>query len=159
MTHHHRAAGWFLAAITGFASTTLPAQQGGRPVADSVTTLIDHIAASEGSFSGSYAIGSFTGDRSPFDALFHLAEQSPDPVLSALTTCFTNQGPTRVRYMERRLSRGGLCYFALHNLAYRETEPEEHWPGNVFGFPTPAQLHAAQEAWREAIRKHWYSLS
>jgi len=126
-------------------------------VRDSVRVLLDRAAADTGSFGDLPALGDFTGDKAPFMALFHLSEAATDSVLLSLVDCFTDTRSTPLRYQHKALSRGGLCYLALHNIAYRETDPSEHWPGNYYGSLTPARLLAAQRAWRRAIRRHSYN--
>jgi hypothetical protein len=123
---------------------------------DSVRTLIALLASADAAFDSSWTEGAFSGDKAPFVALRRLSEPAPDSVLMTLVDCFTDSSTTHIRYLGRALSRGGLCYLALHNLVYRETEPSEHWPGNYFGYPTLARLRAAQVAWRETVRRHWY---
>ena len=135
----------------------LRSQTPASSIRDSVHIAIDRLIGSGGTFSGSHAAGSFTGDRGGFNLLYRVIEQGPDSVLMTLVECFTDTSATRVKYRGRPLSRGGLCYLALHNLAYRETDPDQNWPGNFFDFPTPDRLRAAQQAWREAVKKGWYS--
>ncbi len=128
-----------------------------EPVRDSVRVAIDSLVKRDGSFGSSHAAGDFTGDRGAFTLLYRLAERSTDSVLTALIDCFTDSTVTRVQYRGRSLSRGGTCYIMLHNLVYRETDPDAKWPGNFFEFPTPGRLRAARDAWREAVKRHWYS--
>ena len=123
-------------------------------VRDSVRRAIDQLIATKGSFGDSSGGWRFYGDRAPFEILTRLTDQSPESVLTALVDCFTDSTPTQLEYVHRRVSRGGVCYFALHDLAYREVE---NWPGDFLGYPTLGRLRAAQRAWREAIRRHWYS--
>jgi len=125
------------------------------PVRDSVHQAIDQLIATKGSFGDSTGGWRFYGDRAPFEILTRLTDRSPDSVLTALVDCFTDSAPTQLEHLRRRISRGGVCYFALHDLAYREVE---NWPGDFLGFPTPRRLRAAQRAWREAIQRHWYSI-
>ena len=127
-------------------------------ISDSVRVAIDSLVASRGSFEGSYTAGDFTGDRGGFDLLFRLSERRVDSVLTALVDCFTDSTVTHAQYRHANLSRGGLCYLALHSIVYRETDPEEDWPGNYFEFPDRAHLRAAQKAWREAVKNHWYNV-
>jgi hypothetical protein len=125
-------------------------------VRDSVRLAIDRLAATGGTFDESYAAGDFTGEREPFTTLYRLTDRSADSVLTALVDCLTDSSSTPLQYGDRPLSRGATCYIVLHNLVYRETDPDDHWPGNFFGFPTPDRLREAQQAWRETIVHHWY---
>jgi hypothetical protein len=146
-----------LALFTTLACPSLAnAQASRRSIRDSVRLAIDQLVARPGTFGASYAAGDFEGDRTSFHILGRLTDQSPDSVLMPLVDCFTDSRPTHVRYKSRFLTRGGVCYLMLHNLVYRETDPEDNWPGNYFDFPTPTSLRAARTAWREAIRNHWY---
>ena len=151
-------AGLLLATVCGLSvatSTSSPAQA--SSVRDSVRILLDRALADTGSFGDLPAIGDFTGNKAPFTALFHLSETATDSVLLALADCFSDSSATRLRYQRQPLSRGGLCYLALHNIAYRETDPSEHWAGNYYGSLTAARLRAAQRAWRQTILRHWYN--
>ena len=129
--------------------TPAPAQ-----VRDSVRRAVDQLLSTKGTFGDSSGGWRFYGGRGPFEILTRLTDRSPDSVLTALVDCFTDSTSTELEYLHRRVTRGGVCYMTLHDLAYREVED---WPGNFLEFPTPRRLRAAQRAWREAIRRHWYS--
>jgi len=131
--------------------------QGAASVRDSVRRLVSSIAVSGGAFGASWAVGDFSGDRTPFVRLDSLFATQHDSVLYALVDCFTDTLPSRVRYKGRPVVRGAVSYLALRNLVYRETDPEDHWPGNIDGALTLPRLRAAQAAWREAIRRGWWS--
>ena len=126
---------------------------------DSVARLVSHVARAGGNFPTSLAAGDYQGDKTPFEALQPLFDASPDSVLRALTDCFTDSSATRVTWEGKGMRRGAICYVFLRHLVYRETDPGKSWPGNFEGYPTPQRLRAAQSAWREAIRHHWYSAS
>ena len=139
-------------------SSTSLQQQGSQPsVRDSVTHVVDQLAHAGGNFVGSLALGEFDGDKTPFRVLDALFESKADSVLLTLVDCFTDSTATRIRLRNLPITRGGLCYILLRNLVYRETDPDEHWPGNFVEHPTPRRLRAAQRAWREAVHRHWYS--
>ena len=127
-----------------------------RTTGDSAGILVRKLAAQHAEFGKSPAIGGFTGNKAPFDALTALYEQAGEPVLLALTNCFTDTRPTSLRYQSRPLSRGGLCYLMIHNLIYHEDDDDD-WPGNYFGPLTRRRLETAQRAWRDVISKHAYS--
>lgn len=125
---------------------------------DSVRVAINRIAAMPGHFGATPAAGDFSGDHIGFEMLSRLMNRQADSVLTALVDCVSDSATTKTMYHDQQVSRGGLCYLALHNLIYRETSPESHWPGNYFGALTPERLLAAQAAWREAIRLHSFSI-
>jgi hypothetical protein len=131
-------------------------QAQGRSVRDSTAVLVKQLAVQHAQFTASHAIGDFTGNKAPFDALFALYEKAGEPVLFALTDCFTDSRKTSLRYQGKPLSRGGLCYLMVHNLVYHEDD-DDNWPGNYFGSLSPKRLLAAQRAWRETIRRHAYN--
>jgi hypothetical protein len=126
-----------------------------RSVRDSTAFLLKQLAVQHAQFGPSPAIGDFTGNKAPFDALFALYEQAGEPVLLALTDCFTDSRRTSLRYKGNSLTRGGLCYLMVHNLVYHEDD-DDNWAGNYFGPLSPNRLLAAQRAWRTIIRKHAY---
>jgi hypothetical protein len=126
-----------------------------RSVRDSTALLLKQLAVQHAEFKGRPAIGDFTGNKAPFDALLALYEQAGEPVLLALTDCFTDPHRTSVRYKGKLLTRGGLCYLMVHNLVYHEDD-DDNWPGNYFGPLSPEKLLAAQRAWRTIIREHAY---
>jgi len=130
----------------------------GRTPGDSVAILVKELAAQHAQFKESHAIGDFTGNKTPFDALRALYEQAGEPVLLSLTNCFTDTHHTSLRYRNKPLSRGGLCYLMIHNLVYHEDDDDD-WPGNYFGPLSRRRLVAAQRAWRDVIHKHAYNES
>ena len=127
-------------------------------VRDSAYVQIDELARQRAEFRRSHAIGDFTGNKAPFTSLSALFERHEDPVLVALTDCFSDPRPTTVRYAGHALTRGGLCYLALHNLVYHEDDNVD-WAGNYFGQLSRPRLLAAQRAWRQALRTRSYSPS
>ena len=134
----------------------LATQGQNRSVRDSTALLVKQIAVQEAEFTPSHAIGDFTGNKAPFNELFALYERAGEPVLVALTDCFTDTVRTSLRYEGRLLTRGGLCYLMVHNIVYHEDD-DDNWPGNYFGPLSPKRLLAAQRAWRTIIRKHAYN--
>ena len=134
----------------------LASQSQARSPSDSAAILVRQLAGQHAEFGKSPAIGGFTGNKAPFDALSALYEQAREPVLLALVNCFTDTRPTSLRYHSKPLSHGGLCYLMIHNLIYHEDDDDD-WPGNYFGPLTPRRLGAAQRAWRDVIRKHAYN--
>jgi len=133
----------------------LASQSQARTPGDSAATLVRQLAVQHAEFGRSPAIGSFTGNKAPFDALAALYQQAGHPVLLALTDCFTDTRPTSLRYQSKPLSRGGLCYLMIQNLIYHEDDDDD-WAGNYFGPLSPRRLAEAQRAWRDVIRKHAY---
>jgi len=125
-------------------------------VRSEVRVAIDQLAESPGAFGQGFAAGPQLGNRAPMKALDSLMARSPDSTLTALVGCFTETGATQLHYAGQRLSRGGACYAVLRNLAYREVDGA--WAGNIGGTLTTKRLRAAQLAWREAIKRHWYNV-
>ena len=127
-------------------------------IRDSVLAQVSVLASAPAAFRGSHAVGSFSGSRAPFNAVDRIFQRAADSVLVTLVDCMADTTATTVRYLDRALSRGGLCYLLLHNLVYHEDDDDE-WPGNYFGVPTRQRLLAAQRAWRPVVRRHAYSPS
>jgi hypothetical protein len=121
-----------------------------------VRAAIDELTRSPGAFGGGFAAGPVLGNRTPMKALDSLVAQSPDATLTALVNCFPEVGATQLTYAGQKLSRGGVCYAVLRNLAYREVAGT--WAGNITGTLTAKRLRAAELAWREAIKRHWYNV-
>jgi len=149
-----------LVAVVAFggAAARLPAQSPAS-ARSSVASLVLRLASQGGNFAETWAAGDYDGDRAPFASLDTLFAGHPDSVLVSLVDCFTDSTPTTVRFQHRPVVRGAICYIYLQNLVYREIDPAEHWPGNFYEHPTMTRLRAAQRAWRQAVRRHWYVAS
>jgi len=112
-----------------------------------------------GEFSGSWALGEFTGDRA-FLAQVHEYDGS---VVTRLVDCLDREELSKVKWQGRQISIGALCYAVLRNTAYFESydDPvwvEEHgqdapWPGHLELDASPAELLNAQKAWEDVVQR------
>jgi hypothetical protein len=133
--------------------------QGADTLRQAVGHLVDSLAGHGGNFENTWAAGDYDGPKAPFHSLQVFFDAEPDSTLMALVDCFTDSESTQVQFRHHPVIRGALCYIFLQNLVYRETGPGEHWPGNFYDHPTLTRLRAAQRAWRQAVRRHWYVAS
>ena len=132
------------------------AQARAADVRSHVRAAVDELARSPGAFGEGFAAGPIVGNRAPMRALDSLVARRPDATLTALVNCFRETGTTQLTYAGQKLALGGLCYAVLRNLAYREVAGT--WAGNISGTLTAKRLRAAELAWREAIKRHWYNV-
>lgn len=108
--------------------------------------------------------GVYDGVGGTFAALAALADSAPDLADTAvvrLVDCLGSRAPARARLDGRSISTGMLCYKALSVFAYHEEAGPDgglttDWPGNLPPDPSPAQLLAAQRAWRIVVREKSY---
>jgi hypothetical protein len=129
---------------------------------DSLSILLQALWTTKGSFVGR----DFSGHRAAFRNLSTYADQSSanaDTVVSRLVECMDRTELSEATSLGVPVSRGMMCYQALRWIAYYEAVDEHgeltgEWVGHVELNATPAEMKAAQDAWREVVRKHSYSL-
>lgn len=83
-----------------------------------------------------------------------------ETLLPQLVSCMDNATPTQSTLNHEAVPLGVLCYQAITLLVYHEEVNEGgdllDWPGYIHLPASPADLKAAQEAWRKVISEKNY---